>query len=161
MPRKTIAELAQQEPKWFELYRVLNDASLHILASVINRKDVPEDAKHLLKGVYVMRDLKDFYTALGTSITPELAVSWADELVAWSKSSSAPATGVAAPPQSSPLPERSDTSPQQFVQMVEVSAEEIPCAPAKPGKKPRKTVPRPKAPQSEASLKNQPQDTSP
>ncbi len=144
MPRKTIAQLAQEEPKWFELYRVLNDASLHILQSVINRKDIPEDAKQLLKGVYVMRDLKDFYTALGSSLTPELAVSWADELMAWSSSSLS--TGEASHSQSSPLPERIEPSPLQSEQMVEVSGEDIPCAPVKPGKKPRKTVPPAKAP---------------
>ena len=73
-----------KEPNWDDLYFLLADAADHILQSVMNREDIPVDAKHLLQGVLHLRESRQMIYCEKTSLTAHSALFWSDRLKEWS-----------------------------------------------------------------------------
>jgi len=73
-----------KEPNWDDLYFLLADAADHILQSVMNREDIPVDAKHLLQGVLHLRESRQLIYCEKTHLTAHSALFWSDRLKEWS-----------------------------------------------------------------------------
>jgi hypothetical protein len=79
------AEVATKKPDWFELYRIMADASDKIIKSVIKRDDVPKDVRDLLYAALTLREVREMCWAEGDRLSPTTAVFWAKELCEWTK----------------------------------------------------------------------------
>ena len=79
------AEVATKKPDWFELYRIMAEASDKIIKSVIKREDVPKDVRELLYAALTIREVREMCWAEGESLTPQTAFFWARELSDWTK----------------------------------------------------------------------------
>lgn len=79
------AEVASKKPEWFELYRIMADASDKIIRSVMKREDVPKDVRDLLYAALTIREVREMVWAEGNNLTPTTAVFWAKELSDWAK----------------------------------------------------------------------------
>jgi len=79
------AEVATKKPDWFELYRIMAEASDKIIKSVIKREDVPKDVRELLYAALTLRDVREMCWAEGERLSPTTAVFWAKELSDWTK----------------------------------------------------------------------------
>ncbi len=76
-------EIASKDPKWHELHWVLSETGDHLLRSLLERKDIPLDARDILKGILVLREAKELFYAEGKCVTPFSAMMWAEELSKW------------------------------------------------------------------------------
>tara|TARA_R110000868_G_scaffold213802_1_gene463956 strand:- start:962 stop:1360 length:399 start_codon:yes stop_codon:yes gene_type:complete len=77
------AEVATKQPEWFSLYRIMAEASDKLINSIILRKDIPEDAKEILRAALTIREVRELCWAEGGSLTPKTACFWASELAEW------------------------------------------------------------------------------
>jgi len=78
------AEMAATNPNWYQLYVTLAQASENLMLALVTRTDIPEDAKHILRGCICLRDTGDLFFAEGKRLTPATAKFWSDELKKWS-----------------------------------------------------------------------------
>lgn len=78
------AKLASVQPNWYQLYITLAQASESLMMGLAQREDIPEDARHILKGCICLRDTGDLFFAEGKRLSPATALFWADELKKWS-----------------------------------------------------------------------------
>lgn len=78
-------EVATKKPDWFELYRIMAEASDKIIKSVIKREDVPKDVRELLYAALTIREVREMCWAEGDRLTPTTACFWAKELSEWTK----------------------------------------------------------------------------
>lgn len=78
------ADMAATTPNWYQLYVTLAQASENLMLALVTRADIPEDAKHILRGCICLRDTGDLFFAEGKRLTPATAKFWSDELKKWS-----------------------------------------------------------------------------
>ena len=77
------AVVATKKPEWFELYRIMADASDKLIRSVMKREDVPKDVRDLLYAALTIREVREMCWAEGDRLSPTTAVFWAKELSDW------------------------------------------------------------------------------
>lgn len=83
-------DMKSKDPRWYDLFCVLSDAADHLLQSLLNRDDIPDDAKDLLRGVLVLRESRHLFLATGSDVTPATALFLTEELEKWSKKNPTP-----------------------------------------------------------------------
>jgi hypothetical protein len=82
VPKKSATEIP---PTWYKLYHLLARSGDLILESLILRKDIPEDACKLIKGVLALTDARDLVFAEGKAITPESLEFYTQTLREWAE----------------------------------------------------------------------------
>lgn len=80
---KKIEEPEEQKVKWEDLFFILSQAGTSFLYSLARRDDIPDDARHIIRGVIELRDISDGCVVEADRLTPEKALWWADELKQW------------------------------------------------------------------------------
>ena len=83
--KKPVAKKSATEipPTWYKLYHLLARSGDLILESLTLRKDIPDDACKLIKGVLALTDARDLVFAEGKAITPESLEFYTQTLREW------------------------------------------------------------------------------
>lgn len=84
-PKEKKVKVEEPKVKWEDLYFTLSQAGTSFLYSLARREDIPQDARHIIRGVIELRDINDGCVVEGGGLTPEKALWWADALKEWAQ----------------------------------------------------------------------------